>query len=288
MLLLSFATPKVGERARVAMTEASGPSITPTAELQGAQASTALIEALREEYNSFFDPMLHELYVPDVTFQDPLIELNGVDAYEANVRMLAGNNIFGKLCFCDCGLEMHAASQPTPETLMTRWTLQFRFRLLPWAPLARFTGVSKYRLSPDGRIASQRDFWDSINLQPGGEYAATGKGAALADFLGQLAPLAGSAGSGNSLLRRAKDYEVRKYHGREEGEVIAVVPLAVDGKGSTVPKLLLDSTSELLVASLRRDRLLEEGADGTGEQASLSPDGTEVWLPLKKHPWVWA
>ena len=65
-----------------------------------------------------------------------------MDAYKANIDMLGGRNLLGKVCFTDSSLTMHNAEETTG--LCTRWTLQFRFRLLPWALLARFTGVSDY------------------------------------------------------------------------------------------------------------------------------------------------
>ena len=85
--------------------------------------------------------------------------------------MLAGSTLAGKILFRDCDLIMHRVTEPTPTTLETRWTLQFRFQLLPWAPLAEFTGVSKYTLDGDARVVRQDDFWDSVNLSDG-EYAA--------------------------------------------------------------------------------------------------------------------
>lgn len=179
-------------------------------------ALSKLMEGLREEYNSFFQPLVRELYSSEVTFEDPLISLSGMDAYKANIDMLGGRNALGKACFTDSGLTMHSVTQ-TPTGLRTRWTLQFRFRLLPWAPLARFTGVSDYTLDAQSRILRQRDWWDSINLQPGGEYTPTSKLAALADFVGQLKPSNTGAAQASDkelpyvLLRRSEGYEVRRY-----------------------------------------------------------------------------
>ena len=112
--------------------------------------------------------MEEELYSADVTFEDPLISLSGVDAYRRNVNMLAGTTLMGKLCFSDCGLVMHNVSETADGGLQTRWTLQFCFKLLPWQPVARFTGVSRYTLDSECRVLSQKDYWDSVNLQPGG------------------------------------------------------------------------------------------------------------------------
>merc|ERR1719199_1054633 len=101
--------------------------------------------------------------------------------------MLSGKSLLGRLLFSDPGLVMHKVRE-TRDGLETRWTLQFRFKLLPWAPLAQFTGVSKYTLDSEKRVVAQQDYWDSINLQPGGGYAPVPKLTALQDFLGQLKP----------------------------------------------------------------------------------------------------
>jgi len=159
---------------------------------------------------------LPEFYNPEVSFADPLISFTGLEKYKNNVDMLAGETPLGRFCFTDCGLTMHSIVE-TPTGLRTRWTLQFRFKLLPWAPLAQFTGVSEYTLDGQQRVLQQQDYWDSINLQPGGTYAPVSKLAALGDFVGQLQPGGGGAQQASDkelpyvLLRRAKDYEVRQY-----------------------------------------------------------------------------
>ena len=180
------------------------------------------MEGLRREYESFFQPMEEDLYNKAVSFDDPLISLSGVDAYRNNVNMLAGENPLGRLCFDQCGLNMHSVKELPSGQLETRWTLQFRFKLLPWQPVARFTGVSRYTLDDQCRVLAQQDYWDSVNLLPGGDYTAKPKKEAIFDLLKQLAP--GSAGNAQQasdkelpyqLLRRTGDrtgcYEVRRY-----------------------------------------------------------------------------
>ena len=94
----------------------------------------------------------------------------------------------GKLCFSDCGLTMHQVTDLPDGRLQTRWTLQFRFKLLPWQPIARFTGVSRYTLDAQCKVLAQQDFWDSVNLQPGNQYVPKAQSEALIDLLKQLAP----------------------------------------------------------------------------------------------------
>ena len=72
-----------------------------------------LMDGLREEYDSFFQPLRPELYDPNVSFADPLISFSGLEKYKGNVDMLAGNTPFGNLCFSDSGLIMHNV-QETP------------------------------------------------------------------------------------------------------------------------------------------------------------------------------
>jgi len=177
----------------------------------------ALVAGLKREYSSFFNPMEMELYDPQVTFDDPMISFTGADKFKANVDMLSGGSAVGKLLFSDCGLVMHSCTEDGERALTTRWTLQFRFKLLPWKPLAQFTGVSQYTLDGESRVSAQQDFWDSVNLQPGGGYAPKSKLAGFGDLLSQLAPGGANAQQASerelpfALLRRAGDYEVRRY-----------------------------------------------------------------------------
>ena len=69
-----------------------------------AAKKAALIAGPQREYATFFQPMETELYSPDVEFVDPLINLQGVDAYANNVGMLAGSTLAGKILFRDCDL----------------------------------------------------------------------------------------------------------------------------------------------------------------------------------------
>jgi len=158
------------------------------------------------------------LYNEAVEFVDPLITLSSPAEYQKNVEMLAGKNLMGQLLFSDPGLILHTVTPgDAPNKITTRWTLQFRFKLLPWAPLAQFSGVSMYTLDEQARVLKQADFWDSVNLQEGGKYEPASKIAALSDLLAQLAPPKVGALAASEkelpyvLLRRTTDYEVRRY-----------------------------------------------------------------------------
>lgn len=188
-----------------------------------------LKKVLEREYISFFDPMQCEYYSNDVTFVDPMTSLTGVEKYKGNVDMLASRTLFGKFLFADAGIILHSVeggdvslSDGSISNITTRWTLKVTVTKLPWTPTARFTGISVYEVSedPEGvlvKVNKQLDFWDSINIVgTQGEYGKVDKSIAIADFLDQLKPQNGNAAASFTempyeLLRRGKDYEIRRY-----------------------------------------------------------------------------
>lgn len=202
---------------------------TKTATTTQEESVTELKRVLEREYVSFFNPMRTEYYAPNVTFDDPLTTLAGVDAYKTNVDMLAGRTLLGSILFEDGGINLHSITggdiqdDGSISDIITRWTLRFTMKVFFWNPTARFSGISIYKIQPPMgpgmdkvQIVSQIDYWDSINLKPGGSYEPVSKGDALADFVNQLKPGGFQASSAApelpfALLRRAKDYEVRRY-----------------------------------------------------------------------------
>eukprot|EP00529_Nitzschia_sp_RCC80_P028781 CAMPEP_0113465400 /NCGR_PEP_ID=MMETSP0014_2-20120614/13718_1 /TAXON_ID=2857 /ORGANISM="Nitzschia sp." /LENGTH=331 /DNA_ID=CAMNT_0000357553 /DNA_START=204 /DNA_END=1199 /DNA_ORIENTATION=- /assembly_acc=CAM_ASM_000159 len=167
-------------------------------------------------------------YATDVSFTDPMTSLSGVDAYQGNVDMLASrDSLLGSILFDDAGIALHSVAggevddnTGNIENIMTRWTLRVTVKALPWKPTARFTGVSVYEVStggPEGVLVNhQTDYWDSINIQKGGSYKKVDTITAVKDFLDQLKPDNGNAAVAGvelpyQLLRRGKDYEVRRY-----------------------------------------------------------------------------
>ena len=71
----------------------------------------ALKACLTREYTSFFSPLEAEFYVPDVSFVDPLTKLDSLDAYRANVDMLAGRTLMGRVLFSDAQIALHAVER---------------------------------------------------------------------------------------------------------------------------------------------------------------------------------
>jgi Uncharacterized conserved protein (DUF2358) len=228
------------------------------------RAVVELKRVLEREYATFFDPMECEYYADSVSFDDPLTSLQGVQQYKNNVDMLAGRTLVGKVLFADASIQLHsvrggevvavaATDRSTPgggssdndETtppavqlfrigeITTRWTLRFTFQLLPWRPTPRFSGISKYTVGVGGprgvQILRQQDYWDSINLVPGGgggsgigqyddNYRTVAKPIALKHFLDQIrpgtlleAPSAGPELPYETLRVIPNQYEVRRY-----------------------------------------------------------------------------
>mmetsp|Transcript_7279 Transcript_7279/g.13572 ORF Transcript_7279/g.13572 Transcript_7279/m.13572 type:complete len:435 (-) Transcript_7279:275-1579(-) len=219
-----------------ASTDASSTATQQQSEL--ATIATKLKRVLAQEYTSFFDPMVSSWYKPDVTFVDPLTSLSGVDSYRANVDMLAGRTLMGKLLFDGAGINLHSVTGgEISETngnveiadVITRWTLRVTAKVLPWKPEAVFSGISVYKLQPGGKegitIVGQTDYWDSINIKEGmdptipqKQYQKVSKTDAIQDFLGQLQPDGFQAPAAAPevpylLLRRGNGYELRQYPG---------------------------------------------------------------------------
>ena len=199
-----------------------------TATVEKTQAAVdKLKKVLQREYVSFFKPMQREYYAKDVSFDDPMTSLSGVDAYQNNVDMLSSRTLMGKFLFEDAGISLHSVTggEVSPadgsiSNIITRWTLRVTAKVLPWAPTARFSGISVYEVVSGGSegvlVDHQTDFWCSINIMEGGEYKKVDKSIAIKDFLDQLKPDNGNAAAAGpevpyELLRRGKDYEVRRY-----------------------------------------------------------------------------
>lgn len=175
---------------------------------------SAIEKCLYREYSSFFNPMEKSFYDQNVKFIDPMIEVTGIDKYQANVDMLAGRNLLGSFLFKDASIALHTITQPESNKLMTRWTLRVTVKSLPWSPTARFSGVSIYSLNENLKITQQVDYWDSVNLKDG-KYSKAPIIEGIQDFLSQLKQEVGAQVAAPEmpfeLLRRARNYEVRRY-----------------------------------------------------------------------------
>jgi hypothetical protein len=207
----------------------------PTNQKLALEACIAQLKRIIErEYITFFNPMECEYYRDDVKFIDPLTTLSGIDSYLNNVNMLSGRTMMGSILFRDARIILHTISGGNVrrydsdqnsyeiENIITRWTLKFTFQILPWQPSPAFTGISVYSLQAGGpkgvQVVQQNDYWDSINLQPGGSYEAVSNSIALQHFVSLLLPgstfQAKSAGPElpyTTLRLKGTEYEVRRY-----------------------------------------------------------------------------
>jgi len=175
----------------------------------------ALKACLIREYTSFFQPFERNYYKSDVQFIDPLNTITGVQKYQDNVDLLGGRTLLGKLLFSEASINLYSIEDPAPLELLTRWSLKVCFKILPWKPVARFTGISKYILDSDAKVVQQNDYWDSANLSAG-EYKQVDFVTAAKVFIGQLSPEQTASNAMGAelpyeLLRRGRNYEVRRY-----------------------------------------------------------------------------
>mmetsp|Transcript_25942 Transcript_25942/g.24791 ORF Transcript_25942/g.24791 Transcript_25942/m.24791 type:complete len:384 (-) Transcript_25942:253-1404(-) len=173
-----------------------------------------LEKCLYKEYTSFFTTFDRSFYMPDVAFLDPITKFTGIDKYKNNIDLIAGRTGLGKFLFEDASIVLHNIVQTGVKEITTRWTLQVTFKGFPWAPRAKFTGVSVYAITDDGKVAKQDDYWDSINLKKG-KYEAVSIVSGLSDLADQLKKEASAEMSAPEmpyeLLRRGSRYEVRRY-----------------------------------------------------------------------------
>ncbi|KAJ1454810.1 hypothetical protein M885DRAFT_464775 [Pelagophyceae sp. CCMP2097] len=244
-------------------------SAAPRRRVQPAASAAVDVEDVRacldREYRSFFDPLEAAFYLPDVSFDDPLSSLAGLEAYRKNIDMLAGRNALGRVLFSDASINLHSCEVLGPVRLRTRWMLQMTFNALPWKPTARFTGVSEYDLDATTlKIKAQTDYWDSIDLADGA-YKRSSVTAGARDFAAQLAIGKADWGPSQELLRRSRDYSVFLRNGR-------VVAMARTKPGDA-------SATANLRASLARDGL------AGGEKALSSADDLVALDLATPHPW---
>ncbi|KAI8464718.1 MAG: SOUL-domain-containing protein [Monoraphidium minutum] len=171
----------------------------------------AKMEWLKEDLSHLFDDkgVDPDGYDTRVEFLDPITKYSSVQGYLFNIKFL-------KLAFTP-QFTLHDLRVTGSSEITTRWTMVMRFnpaRALGlakfWDPEITFTGTSRYGFNPaNGKINRHIDTWDSIQNQ---KYFST---EAFGDFLGQVRQRyttpAGLETPAYTLLRRAADYQVRRY-----------------------------------------------------------------------------
>ncbi|GMH04487.1 hypothetical protein Nepgr_006326 [Nepenthes gracilis] len=161
-----------------------------------------LVDFLYEDLPHLFDEqgIDRTAYDERVKFRDPITRHDTISWYLFNIALLK------KLFRPD--FLLHWVKQTGPYEITTRWTMVMRFVLLPWKPELIFTGISEMGINPvTGKFCSHVDYWDSIKNND--YFSLEG----LWDVLKQLqiykTPDLDSPKY--QILKRAADYEVRKY-----------------------------------------------------------------------------
>ncbi|MEJ5184845.1 MAG: nuclear transport factor 2 family protein [Rectinemataceae bacterium] len=92
---------------------------------------------------------LFPYYHPDIVFQDSIQRVEGIDAFKAMCERLASR--------CESlDMQIHSVAKHG-NVIHLEWTMTMSFRKYPSTPLY---GATVLRLHEDGRIISQRDYYD--------------------------------------------------------------------------------------------------------------------------------
>ncbi|KAG2497077.1 hypothetical protein HYH03_005072 [Edaphochlamys debaryana] len=184
----------------------------------------AKMDFLREDLGHLFDDQGIDAtsYEEVVDFKDPITKYDSLKGYLFNIAFL-------RKAF-DPKFILHDMRLTGPYDITTRWTMSMRFTpagALPtrkyWDPVITFTGTSTYVFNPDsGKIYRHIDMWDSIRNQE--FFSVEG----FVDFFKQLLSFYTTPKIETpeyTILRRALDYEVRRY------EPYVVAETAMDAAG---------------------------------------------------------
>ncbi|GAB2210524.1 hypothetical protein Droror1_Dr00015791 [Drosera rotundifolia] len=161
-----------------------------------------LVGFLYEDLPHLFDEkgIDRTAYDDRVKFRDPITRHDSISGYLFNIGML--KRLFGPQ------FQLHWVKQTGPYEITTRWTMVMKFVLLPWNPELIFTGTSVMGINPEtGKFCSHVDYWDSIKNND--YFSVEG----LLDVFKQLRiyKTPDLETPKYLILRRAADYEVRKY-----------------------------------------------------------------------------
>lgn len=161
-----------------------------------------MVDFLYEDLPHLFDDqgIDRNAYDEKVKFRDPITKHDSITGYLLNIALL-------KQVFMP-DFQLHWVKQTGPYEITTRWTMIMRFMLLPWKPELIFTGTSVMGINPHtGKFCSHIDYWDSIKNN---DYFS------LEGFLDVFRQLRiyktpNLETPTYQILKRAADYEVRKY-----------------------------------------------------------------------------
>ncbi|PNH10002.1 hypothetical protein TSOC_003319 [Tetrabaena socialis] len=150
-------------------------------------------------------------YSPNIVFEDPITKYNSREGYVFNVRLL--RSLF------NITFDLHSIGVSGPDAITATWTMEMLFWLLPWRPNLVFTGRTVYKVDPSsGLILSHTDYWDA--LQRNAFLSLEGVQHVLRMFM-QVQVTPSIESPKYVVLKRFKDYEIRKY----EPYLVAETPM---------------------------------------------------------------
>ncbi|XP_074281031.1 uncharacterized protein LOC141605975 [Silene latifolia] len=161
-----------------------------------------LVGFLYEDLPHLFDDQGIDAAAYDerVMFRDPITKHDTIAGYLFNISFL-------KLVFSP-NFQLHSAKQTGPYEITTRWTMVMKFMPLPWKPELVFTGTSVMGINPEtGKFCSHVDYWDSIKAND--YFSLEGLWEVFKQLRIYKTPDLETPKY--QILRRAADYEVRKY-----------------------------------------------------------------------------
>ncbi|WZN63488.1 SOUL heme-binding protein [Chloropicon roscoffensis] len=164
---------------------------------------TRMSSFLAEDLEHLFDErgIDKSVYAADVNFEDPITKYDSINGYLANIQML--RYVFSPEFI------LHQIYAVSETTLETRWTMNMKFRILPWQPDLTFTGTSQYEFDlQTEKVVRHSDTWDSISDQ---EYFSV---EGLRDLVRQATNLAQTPDLETPkyvTLKRLSRYEIRSY-----------------------------------------------------------------------------
>jgi limonene-1,2-epoxide hydrolase len=92
---------------------------------------------------------IYPYYRPDIVFQDSIQRIEGIEEFIALCERLTMR--------CDTlAMDIHSVAQEG-NVIQMEWTMTMSFKKYPSTPIY---GATVLRLHEDGRIASQRDYYD--------------------------------------------------------------------------------------------------------------------------------
>ena len=132
----------------------------PDSPAPGSDAERDALARFTEFFSNFaadrIDRLLDETYAPDVYFNDTLKSVRG----SAALRQYLGESA---AAVEDCRVQIESTTRTAEGEFLVRWRMMIRFRKLRRGTDTWSIGLSHVRLSGDGRVAYQQDYWNAAD-----------------------------------------------------------------------------------------------------------------------------